>query len=189
MSPILGIYASSIQPSLNASSFESIATATPSGATVTFSSIPSTYTHLQIRSINSTNRTSTNDWIKYTFNGDNGTNYANHFVQGTNGSASAGTDSPSQNYAQLYRTAAVNSLTNSFGVFVMDILDYANTSKYKTARTLLGFENDALGVDSVVLNSGLWLSTAAITSITFAPRFGTTFVAGSHFALYGIKGA
>jgi hypothetical protein len=66
----------------------------------------------------------------------------------------------------------------------MDILDYANTNKFKTTRTLTGSDLNGSGV--VSLDSGSWRSTSAITSITFTAR-ANLINTYSSFALYGIK--
>lgn len=189
MSPILGIWASSIQPSLNATSFDSIATTTVGSggqSTVTFSSIPSTYKHLQIRGIARTDRaTYTSDPLKLTFNSDGGSNYARHFLLGDGSSATADGVS-SQTFIQNYLITTNVATSGVFAAFVIDILDYGSTSKNKTVRTLMGFDNNGSGY--IGLNSGLWNSTSAVTSLSLAGQFGT-FQQYSSFALYGIKGA
>ena len=73
---------------------------------------------------------------------------------------------------------------NIFGTGIIDILDYADTSKYKTVRTLFGY--DANGSGYIAFSSNLWQSTSAITSITMTPVNGIAEY--SSFALYGIKG-
>jgi hypothetical protein len=80
--------------------------------------------------------------------------------------------------------AAASSTSNTYGVFIIDILDYANTNKYKTVRTLGGYDANGSGV--VSLRSNSWRNTSAITSVKFYTG-GTT--SDSRFALYGIKGA
>ena len=73
---------------------------------------------------------------------------------------------------------------NVFGAGVLDILDYANTNKNKTAKTLAGF--DANGSGFADLWSGAWYNTQAITSVTLvAGSF--LFAENSRFALYGVK--
>jgi hypothetical protein len=192
MNPILGILASSNFQRANPS-YESIATTTVGGggsATITFSSIPATYTHLQLRYICQDNRGTYNDSLmNIRFNSDTGNNYAWHYVRG-NGSAteSSGTTST----AQIQVTTTASSATSKFVAGVLDVLDYRNTNKYKTARLLTGFDTNNTGTGSVgliYLNSGLWQNTNAITTITFASALGTQFNQYSSFALYGIKGA
>ena len=168
--------------------YESIATTTlsSSAATITFSSIPSTYTHLQVRGIaRDTSAGTTEIDIIMRYNGDSGTNYAFHYLYG-NGSATgaAGLGTRSDPRAGL----AVNggALANTFGVVVADILDYKNTNKYKTTRVLAG--TDRNGAGTVVFESTLWNNTAAITQIDLTVSGGSSFATYSQFALYGIKG-
>ncbi len=159
--------------------FESIATfsLSSSDANVEFTSIPGTFTHLQIRVLS---MSSTANWNKLQFNTDTGSNYTYHQLEG-NGTtvvANSGTSQTSIQYAYSYST------TNPLSA-VIDILDYANTNKYKTVRTLSG--NDSNGSGNVQLMSGLWLNTNAITSIKLINTSGL-FNQHSHFALYGIRG-
>ena len=78
------------------------------------------------------------------------------------------------------------SISNAFAGSVTDILDYANTNKYKTVRHLGGLDVNASGDYRISLISGLWMSTAAITSITINPS-NNNFAQGATFALYGVK--
>jgi hypothetical protein len=182
--PILGIIASQISGHLFAPSgaYESIATATYSGSalSITFSSIPSTYQHLQIRGLART--PSGADQIDLRFNGDTGTNYSMHGLEGDGATASA------QGYASTNRIYNVNSPVSTadiYAVSVIDILDYANANKYKTVRTLTGRDSNGSGI--IALNSGSWQNTSAVTSITLTARsYNPTSI--SSFALYGIKG-
>ena len=86
----------------------------------------------------------------------------------------------------IYGLAGNNSSASTFGTFIVDILDYKDTNKYKTIRGLAGTDNNGSG--SVYFSSGLWMSTSAITRIDLAPNAGTLFNQNSSFALYGIKG-
>jgi hypothetical protein len=75
-----------------------------------------------------------------------------------------------------------------FGVTILDILDYANTNKYKTTRNLAGVDsNDTNG--KISFESGSWRSTSAVSTITLISGTGSDFLQYSSFALYGIKGA
>jgi hypothetical protein len=165
--------------------YESIATAigTGSSGTITFGSIPSGYKHLQIRSIQRV--VSGNAYMKVQFNSDTGANYTYHQVFGL-GSGSASADAgTSQTGAAAITVTAGSLAANIYAVSVIDILDYGNTNKYKTLRALDGM--DANGSGQVILNSGLWLNTAAINSISLVAS-ASSFTTASHFALYGIKG-
>ena len=193
MTPMLGIMASQISGHLWApeGAYDSLATVTlsASAATVTFSSIPATYKHLQIRFFAQTNRgTYGSDDIKIQVNSDTGSNYSWHDLYG-NGANGAAQSVTSTTRIEL-NNASGTGVASNFGAGVLDILDYANTNKYKTTRSLHG--NDVNGTVSgfggrVALDSGLWMNTSAISTIQFAPITGTAFTQYSSFALYGIK--
>ena len=165
------------------SSFESIATATGTGSspTISFTSIPGTYQHLQLRIIAS--RTSGTDFQYYIgYNSDTGSNYAYHILRG-NGSTASSSGSSSSAPTLIARA---NTATNNVSPAIIDIHDYASTSKTKVARSFNGWDNNGTG--DICLISNLWNSTSAITSIqiTIASDNWST---SSVFALYGVKGA
>jgi hypothetical protein len=188
--PILGVIASQISGRLFAPSgaYDSIATVTvgAGGAnTVSFTSIPSTYKHLQIRMFARDSRTSTLNNASFQINGDTATNYAAHALY-ADGTSVSSFGAPTQNLAYVGTFPSASTTASVFGVSVTDVLDYTNTNKYKTFKALTGFDSNGAG--SARLFSGLWMSTSAITSITFKPEGSGDFVQYSHFALYGIKG-
>jgi hypothetical protein len=167
-----------------ATDYESIATVTaPAGGSVSidFTSISSAYTHLQIRGINR-NETA-NNTFRLRFNSDSGSNYSRHYLFGDGSTAQAAAGA-SQTSIGAGIIATSSNGANIFSGFVIDILDYANTSKYKTMRSLGGY--DANGSGNIGLFSGVWLNTAAITSITLLSDSGDQNQYSS-FALYGIK--
>lgn len=186
MTPIsLGIFASA--NTTVGTSFESIATVTvgSGGASnVEFTSIPGTYTHLQLRVLARDSRANLGTNLNIQFNSDTGTNYTSHSLYGDGVGATAIADGASQTSALAMRTAGNNSSTSVFGTGIIDILDYTNTNKYKTTRSLSGYDNNGSG--NIYLTSGLWLSTNAITSIKLTPVT-TPILQYSSFALYGIK--
>jgi len=195
VSPILGIYASQISGHLWAPSgaYDSIATTTVGAggaATITFSSIPSTYTHLQVRYMGMTSRaTYGQDAMNVAFNGVGGTSYSRHDLRADGSAVSAGS-ATSQGTIDLNYATLGTTVSSYPGVGVIDILDYANTSKYKTLRYLGGVdENGTIAgyPGAVVYASGLFQSTSAISSITFTPQL-AAFAQYTSFALYGIKG-
>jgi hypothetical protein len=179
MSPILGIWASAVTGGVSTTSFESIATVSVGSggaSSVTFSSIPSTYTHLQIRCI------TRGGGSQIQFNSDTGANYTRHYVYGNGTSVQAGGGGGNSGMSIIDYT----SQTNTFGAAVVDILDYTSTNKYKTARSLTGFDTNGAVDQEIFLFGGMWLNTSAITTITIS---GGSIAQYSHFALYGIKGA
>jgi len=169
-------------------SYESIATITVGAggsASIDLQSIPSTFTHLQIRGLvqNTTANTSvTSGTVR--FNNDTGANYAYHYLNGS-GSATGAGGLNSQTSA-LATTDIGTNATNVFGTFVMDILDYKNTSRYKTFRCLSGVDNNGSGYLQIF--SGLYMSTSAINRITFIPG-ASNYSQNSTIAIYGIKEA
>jgi hypothetical protein len=188
--PILGIMASQISGHLfgPTGAYDSIATTMVGGggaASVTFSSIPATYTHLQIRLIARTDSGSTQGFIRLTYNNVTSANYTEHGLFGDGSTISANGASGDVS-GIVQRTAGGTSLANTFGAVVIDVLDYASTNKYKTERSLGGVDlNGAGGLG--LYSTALYSTTNAITRIDLTPNSGS-FVEYSSFALYGIKG-
>lgn len=161
--------------------------------TITFSSIPSTYKSLQLRVIardSSGGSSFTNMGLR--FNSDSGSNYGDHGLGANSGSVGA--------YGELSDTvifiggaiAQGSGPGNVYGAAIVDIVDYASTSKNKTLKFIGGIsQNQSAGVgsDRIVLGSGLWSSTAAINSIYLQVNNSTvnSFISGSTFSLYGVS--
>jgi hypothetical protein len=187
LNTVFGTLSAGVAASTN--SYESISTVTVGSggsASISFTSIPSTYTHLQIRGIARTSASiASGDFLSLTFNSDTGTNYAYHQLIG-NGTAASAIAGASTNATYVQRFGTATQSANVFGATNIDILDYANTNKYKTMRFLGGYDNNGDGW--IVFGSGLWQSTTAITGITLTGGSGN-FVQYSQFALYGIKGS
>jgi hypothetical protein len=174
-------------PTPSTNSYESIATVTVGSAvsTVEFTSIPSTYKHLQIRGSVRNNTSGATTSFAFRLNGTTTTNYAGHRLRGDGTSAGAFAD-PNDNGISAGQIPAGNATSDVFNGFVIDILDYTNTNKNKTTRSLSGHDQNGSG--SIWLNSGLYFAnTNAISSIRFYSSIGD-FVTNSRFALYGIKG-
>jgi hypothetical protein len=182
----LGIFASANQ-SVGVTSYESIATVSVGAggsSSVTFNSIPSDYTHLQIRFIGKSTLTGTSGAdFALRFNSDSAVNYNGHQLYGDGSGAFSGV---TDGTAELYLGWVTRSGVTPFAAYVSDILDYKNTNKFKTVRSLGGWDNNGTGF--VIYRSGVWRSTAAITSITVIQPSGSL-AQYSHLALYGIKGA
>ena len=173
-----------------ATSFESIATLTAAGGetSLSFTSIAGTYKHLQIRGIYRDTQATTNPRnLLMQFNSDTATNYVYHRLEGTGATATA-SGAITQSACLISVAGMGDSATaNIYGVSIIDILDYASTTKNKTMKAFAGGQNNTTN-SQLGLSSSLWLSTSAITSIQLKPG-NTAFKAGTTFALYGIKGA
>jgi hypothetical protein len=174
----------------SAPSFESIATYTATGGetTITLSSIPQTFKHLQLRCITKDAYTASSgaQELGIRFNGDSGSNYSTHRLQ-ANSAVIA--QSGSASTAIIDRSPIINiygNLSNYYGAAIVDIHQYSSTSQYKTLRSFTGADwNTPDG--KMAMSSGSWMNTAAITSIAIT-GFISGAAAGSKYALYGIKG-
>jgi len=170
-------------------SFESIQTVTASGGetSIAFNSIPSTFTHLQIRGIarNSTGSATDGTSMRLRINGDTSTVYNSHFLYGNGSSAAAGSNSLTDTGMRFPELLGNGVAANIFNCAVIDIHNYTSTTNNKTVRCFEGW--DANGSGYVFLESGLWRSTAVVTSLTLVPASGS-FANKSSYALYGIKG-
>jgi hypothetical protein len=180
----------SVTPS---TSYESIATVTVGSggaASASFTSIPATYTHLQLRWIGRASQANTGLGVIMRINNNTGSNYARHSLRG-NGSAASATGSASTTEISLGGVPGSSSPSGMFGAGIIDILDYTNTNKYKTIRSMQGTNQNTTADDSIFLLSGfMFANTNAVTQIdVVANSSGVGFVEYSQFALYGIKGA
>ena len=155
--------------------YEPIATNTlsSSAASVTFSSIPGTYTDL-VLIFNGTGSTGGN--FTFQFNGDTSTNYSATILYG-DGSSAGSVRVSSQS------SMNIGGVSTGFTTDIINIMNYSNATTYKTA---LG--RYARPADEVGAKVGLWRSTSAITSIVVGVS-GGNFATGSTFTLYGIAAA
>lgn len=151
-------------------------------ADVTFSSIPNTYEHLQIRSFIFGTSSTAQGSMNVQFNSDTGSNYAFHLLQGYGTGVDAYGAASSSNGRYFGYRGGIRDTYATAGV--VDILDYANTNKYKTIRGLCG--NDFNGSGEIQLSSSLWMNTNAVTSIKIW-NSSMNLAQYSSFALYGIK--
>jgi len=173
-------------PAYNPPVFDLIQTvsSTNGGVSVTFSSIPQTYRHLQLRVVARTD----DALLNLVFNGDTGANYVNHQLVGNGSAVSTATQSARNAMGIGVMGNKGATPTQAFGVSAVDILNYTSTIANKTARGLGG----SLGSSATIVNlrSGLWLNTSAITSITILAAYtgGTFDASANRFSLYGIAG-
>jgi hypothetical protein len=188
--PNIGVIASSISGHLfTAGTFDSIATVTVGSggqSSISFSSIPSTYKHLQIRGITKGDAAGNGYSMIISANSDTTTaNYYSHYLQGDGASASAGSYQTVGGVYVIGSTTGAGTDSSWFSPTVIDILQYGTTSKYKTFRYLTG--QDRNGAGNITPGSGVWLNSSAISSLAVTIS-GANFVQNSQLALYGIKG-
>jgi hypothetical protein len=173
--------------------FQSIATSTvtTSGVTsVSFNSIPQTFTHLQIRASVRSNSVAAYDAF-YIYNLDGSgvsSQMANHYIYATGSSVGVNAYT-AQFSAQMGFVPAANTLANNFGAGIVDILDYTNTNKNKTLRALTGYDDNGntLGNPFITFASAYsaQLGTNAVTNLTFI--INNSFAIGTKFSLYGVS--
>jgi hypothetical protein len=162
--------------------YEKIASTTlgSAAASVTFSSIPGTYTDLIL--VFNGAASGTVDFLMRVGNGsvDTGSNYSATYLGGS-GSVAASSRYTSQTSLYLDASAALTTAFES--VYIMNLMNYANITTYKTV--LVRNNTVSRWVEAGV---GLWRSTSAINTIELKPTSGT-FSTGSTFNLYGIAAA
>jgi len=164
--------------------YESIQTVTVGAggsSSIAFTSIPSTYKHLQIRV--SALTAASGKVMVARFNSDTTASYTWHFLNGQGTTASAG-NATGNTYARFFGQNIGTNTTNP-SVSIIDILDYTNTNKNKTVRALSGSDNNGSG--EVALESSLWIKTNAISAVTILLTDSSNFSQYSSFALYGVK--
>jgi hypothetical protein len=115
------------------------------------------------------------------FNSDTGSNYRVHRLTG-NGSAVSSADFGSR--TSLVPMAATDTTANAFTTSITDVLDFSQSTKNKTTRSLSGRVDSGYEIQ---MYSGAWFSTAAVTSINLFASGGNISV-GSRFSIYGLKG-
>lgn len=178
------------------SSFYSIATITPSNGTtsITFSSIPQTYKSLQVRILYKD--TSTNEGAQ-SFTAKNCNIYVNEssgytcssHTLGGNGTTVSATGQSSVSVCSMIGmyVGTVTGGTNTYGVAILDIIDYTSTTKNKTLRYIAGSNINTTSTNyGIYLGSALAQTTDAITSLKFGAP-GSAMATGTTFALYGVK--
>lgn len=181
-------FSSLVEP-VSTAAYESIATQSVGAGglgTITFSSIPGTYKHLELRYLARTTHNGLT-YGKVSANGDTTSgNYTAHDLFGTGSGNAIASFYGNQTGFAIQKFSGADAATGIFGAGVLTILDYSNTSKYKTGRNLGGTDYNGSGELDFV--SGVWFNAAsAITSLSIVPSSGS-FVEYSRFALYGIKG-
>jgi hypothetical protein len=147
---------------------------------ISFSSIPQTFTHLQLRG---TVRTLTTTSQLYTrLNNDAGSNYATHYLLGDGSGVSSASGGVSTTVNLFGSTVGPSDLANAQGSFLIDILDYTSTAKNKTTKNTYG--HDLNGTGQVWFSSSVWMNTAAVNAITLVAN--APFTTSTRLDLYGI---
>jgi hypothetical protein len=157
-------------------------------ASITFSSIPQTYKHLQIRGIVRGTNSGASAHILFRINGDSGANYSRHLILADGDNSVQSYGYAGETKASIGYSVGATSGSNMYGGFVTDILDYQNTNKNKVVKSFCGASNNS-GTNYAYLTYGssAWLNTNAVSSITIFNE-SSNLEQYSSFALYGIQG-
>lgn len=173
-------------------SYELISTVFGTGAsnTITFSSIPQTYKHLQVRVVVRAGGTSgSSGTLCVKFNNDTTTTlYRSHGLSG-NGSSVNSYETGAWSLMDMGSFVYNGATANVHGNTIIDVLDYASTAKNKTFRAFSGFYNTSTNRGVALLGGARSSLTSAVDSLTFTTNDASPFLTTSRFSLYGIKGA
>jgi len=169
--------------------FESIATVTVGSggaSSIEFASIGTGWQHLQIRLTSRANFSFAGGLSLYIrLNSDTGSNYRWHRLHGDGASAVAAAAGAADDRIEFWKSVTDTSTSSSiFSGQIVDILDYASTSKATTVRAFNGY--DANGIGTVSIQSGLWTSTNAVSTITLTSD--GNWLQHTTAALYGVRG-
>jgi hypothetical protein len=151
---------------------------------IVFSSIPQTFTHLHVRCFSRSTFAGATASFFIRLNADGGSNYAFHSLLGDGGTVTS-SGAVSQTVGQVGVMPAATATTGIFGSTIIDVLDYKNTNKNKTIRSING--NDRNGAGIAYSGSSLWMNTQAVNSITLISGGAANLAEFSTFQLYGIS--
>lgn len=148
---------------------------------ITFLSIPNTYTDLIIKLSTRLNGTGAGTANIISFNGSSAS-FSGRILFGDATSAR----SVASTVGGIGATDGTTESANTFNICEVYIPNYT-LSANKTFGSNWASENNTTNTGAYVgITAALWSNTAAITSITITPEAGS-FVSGSSFYLYGIK--
>ena len=156
---------------------------TTTAASVTFSSIPATYTDLVVRASVRSNRANTQDDMRITFNSAT-TNFSYTYLRGS-GSAAISGNATADPFVWAGNIPAANATSNTFGNGELYIPSYT-ASQNKPSSAIMAMEDNVSSPVYLTANANLWSNTATISTIYLYLGFGS-FVSGSSFYLYGIS--
>lgn len=142
------------------------------------------YKHLQVRFTSRPISAGYAGTIYCYFNSDTASNYSSHKLYGNGSTVTSSANTSSGSIYAYAMNIESTSTANAFSANIIDILDFANTNKYKTAKWLTGYTGS--GSNQVGLVSGSWRNTAAITTVHI--DCDGDLVAGSRISLYGVRG-
>lgn len=172
------------------SDYESIASVsgTGSSSTLEITSIPSTYTHLRVIVTARTDQASNRVDGYMRFNSDSSSNYSYRWIYNSGDANLPVNSSQSADKIGLSYMPGSSATSNNYALYIIDIPDYANTSKFRTIGCITGFANRATSNEQNVANvAGVWRGGSAISTVTFFASAGSL-TSNSKMSIYGLKG-
>jgi hypothetical protein len=160
-------------------------TLSTSAATVTFSSIPATFTDLALRLSTRTTPANLNSLISVRLNSDTTTNYSVRILNGNGETVSSSGSTSATTIGSGGITSAASSTADTFGSGEIYFPNYTNSTIKAWGSFSASESNSATGVN-IRATANLYQGTSPITTIRFSLTTGS-FVSGSSFYLYGIK--
>jgi hypothetical protein len=159
-----------------------------SAASVTFSSIPSTYTDLVLRTSVRESTSAQADDIYIVFNGNTSSVYSYTYINASNATVSSSNSvtqgAPSTSVTFSDTSEGTSYTANTFASGELYIPNYTSTSSRPISSVGMTENNNAQA--GMQLNAILYRGTSAITSMALTLGSGS-FAQYSTFALYGIK--
>jgi hypothetical protein len=152
-------------------------------ATVTFNSIPQTFTDLQVMVSGRLNNAASTTAFYVYFNGSNTAVYSDTYLQGSGSSIGSGRESNNVAAYQV-QTPANASTSNTFGNSSLYIPNYTGTNFKSWITDGVSENNGTTAYQN--LTAGLWCNTAAITSLSLTSYGNGDWLQYSTFTLYGI---
>ena len=169
--------------------FELISTTVLGSATssITLSSIPTTYTSLQLRIVGRSANATQFDEISLRFNSDTGANYGHKYIELQTSNAPTQATATSQTAIRILGIPANTATANNFAALKMDIIGYKNTNMKTNVRGFGGAANFVSSwANSASLFNGIWNVTTTVTSLTVATWSGANLQTGTRVSLYGV---
>lgn len=159
-------------------------TATGSVASIDFTSIPQTYTDLQVYISGRSGASYTRRVPTLTVNGSTANDYRDLYLLGNGSSASSAQDTPPQPNMLIWDAPAANATANIFSNISVYIPNYTSTTAYKSISSD-GVAEDNTTANTMAFVSALYMQNTAITSLSFTIQ--GNWVTNSTAYLYGIK--
>jgi hypothetical protein len=160
-------------------------TLSSSAASVTFSSIPSTYTDLVLKVSARNTEAVTINQLNVAFDSNSGNTAHSRTQLSGDGSAAASSRQSNNSIITVVDVInSANSTANTFSSYDIYIPSYTASQNKPVSLDTTTEQNATLSYR--IITAGLWRNTSAVSTIILSGG-GGSFASGSSFYLYGIK--